>query len=72
MSQMDIHYDEYLRVLLVIHSTTNGYMLITKDENSLMHLKNANKCKTPTMDVMKIVHRDIHPTLLSYNLQLRR
>jgi hypothetical protein len=47
-------------------------MLITKDENSLMHLKNANKCKTPTMDVMKIVHRDIHPTLLSYNLQLRR
>lgn len=45
---------------------------ITKIENSLIHLKNAIDGKAPTMDVMKIVHGDIHPTLLiSYKLQLK-
>jgi hypothetical protein len=45
---------------------------ITKIENSLIHLKNAIDGKAPTMDVMKIVHGEIHPTLLiSYKLQLK-
>ena len=45
---------------------------ITKIENSLIHLKNAIDNKAPTMDVMKIVHGEIHPTLLiSYKLQLK-
>ena len=45
---------------------------ITKIENSLIHLKNAIDSKAPTMDVMKIVHGEIHPTLLiSYKLQLK-
>ncbi|MFL6472075.1 MAG: hypothetical protein ACJ71H_14630 [Nitrososphaeraceae archaeon] len=45
---------------------------ITKIENSLIHLKNAIDGKAPTMDVMKIVHGEIHPVLLiSYKLQLK-
>ena len=45
---------------------------ITKIENYLIHLKNAIDGKAPTMDVMKIVHGEIHPTLLiSYKLQLK-
>jgi hypothetical protein len=45
---------------------------ITKIENYLIHLKNAIDGKAPTMDVMKIVHGDIHPVLLiSYKLQLK-
>lgn len=45
---------------------------ITKIENSLIHLKNAIDGKAPTMDVMKIVHGEIHPALLiSYKLQLK-
>ena len=45
---------------------------IIKIENSLIHLKNAIDGKAPTMDVMKIVHGEIHPTLLiSYKLQLK-
>src|SRR5919199_3147220 len=45
---------------------------ITKIENSLIHLKNAIDGKAPAMDVMKIVHGEIHPTLLiSYKLQLK-
>jgi hypothetical protein len=45
---------------------------ITKIENSLIHLKNAIDGKAPTIDVMKIVHGDIHPTLLiSYKLHLK-
>jgi hypothetical protein len=46
---------------------------ISRIENNLMHLKNAIDSKAPVMDVMKIVHGDIHPSLLiSYDLQLRR
>jgi hypothetical protein len=46
---------------------------ISKIESNLIQLKNAIESKAPVMDVMKIVHGDIHPTLLiSYNLQLRR
>jgi hypothetical protein len=46
---------------------------INKIENNLIHLRNAIDTKAPAMDVMKIVHVDIHPALLiSYNLQLRR
>jgi hypothetical protein len=45
---------------------------ISRIENNLMHL-NTIDSKAPVMDVMKIVHGDIHPSLLiSYNLQLRR
>jgi hypothetical protein len=46
---------------------------ISKIESNLIQLKNAIESKAPVMDVMKIVHGDIHPSLLiSYNLQLRR
>jgi hypothetical protein len=46
---------------------------ISKIESNLIQLKNAIESKAPVIDVMKIVHGDIHPTLLiSYNLQLRR
>jgi hypothetical protein len=46
---------------------------VSKIESNLIQLKNAIESKAPVMDVMKIVHGDIHPTLLvSYNLQLRR
>ncbi|MFL6320743.1 MAG: hypothetical protein ACJ72Q_09735 [Nitrososphaeraceae archaeon] len=46
---------------------------INKIENNLIRLKDAIESKAPTMDVMKIVHGDIHPALLiSYKLQLRR
>jgi hypothetical protein len=45
---------------------------ISKIENNLTQLKSAIDSKAPTMDVMKIVHGDIHPALLmSYKLQLR-
>jgi hypothetical protein len=56
-------------------ASTNTTMssVINKIGNDLIHLKNAIDSKAPTMDVMKIVHGDIHPTLLiSYKLQLRR
>jgi hypothetical protein len=46
---------------------------INKIENNLIRLKDAIESKAPVMDVMKIVHGDIHPALLiSYKLQLRR
>jgi hypothetical protein len=46
---------------------------INRIENNLILLKNAIDSKAPVMDVMKIVHGDIHPSLLiSYDLQLRR
>jgi hypothetical protein len=45
---------------------------ISRIQNNLMHLSTIDS-KAPVMDVMKIVHGDIHPSLLiSYNLQLRR
>jgi hypothetical protein len=54
-------------------TTTTVASDINKIENNLMHLRNAIDTKAPAMDVMKIVHRDIHPALLiSYNLQIRR
>jgi hypothetical protein len=53
-------------------SSSTNTSAITKIENSLIHLKNAIDGKAPTMDIMKIVHGDIHPTLLiSYKLQLK-
>ncbi|HYZ50754.1 MAG TPA: hypothetical protein VE593_07695, partial [Nitrososphaeraceae archaeon] len=46
---------------------------INKIESNLLQLKNAIDSKAPTMDVMRIVHGDIHPALLiTYKLQLRR
>jgi hypothetical protein len=46
---------------------------INKIEDNLFQLKNAIDSKAPTMNVMKIVHGDIHPALLiTYKLQLRR
>ena len=46
---------------------------INKIESNLLQLKNAIDSKAPTMNVMKIVHGDIHPALLiTYKLQLRR
>ena len=54
-------------------TTTTVASDINKIENNLMHLRNAIDTKAPAMDVMKIVHGDIHPALLiSYNLQIRR
>ncbi|MFL6457097.1 MAG: hypothetical protein ACJ71G_09040 [Nitrososphaeraceae archaeon] len=56
-------------------ASTNTTMsnAINKIENNLIRLKDAIESKAPVMDVMKIVHGDIHPTLLiSYKLQLRR
>jgi hypothetical protein len=54
-------------------TTTTITSDINKIENNLTDLKNAIDTKAPAMDVMKIVHGDIHPALLtSYNLQLRR
>jgi hypothetical protein len=56
-------------------ASTNTTMsnAINKIENNLTRLKDAIESKAPTMDVMKIVHGDIHPALLtSYKLQLRR
>jgi hypothetical protein len=46
---------------------------INKIESNLLQLKNAIDSKAPAMNVMKIVHGDIHPALLiTYKLQLRR
>jgi hypothetical protein len=54
-------------------TTTTITSDINKIENNLIHFKNAIDTKAPAIDVMKIVHGDIHPALLiSYNLQLRR
>jgi hypothetical protein len=54
-------------------TTTTVASDINKIENNLLHLRNAIDTKAPAMDVMKIVHGDIHPALLiSYNLQIRR
>jgi hypothetical protein len=50
-------------------TNTNTIADISKIENNLMHLKNAIDSKTSITDVMKIVHGEIHPALLtSYNL----
>jgi hypothetical protein len=55
------------------NTTTTIASDIDKIENNLVHLKNAIDTKAPAMDVMKIVHGEIHPALLiSYKLQLRR
>ena len=46
---------------------------INKIESNLLQLKNAIDSKAPAMNVMKIVHGDIHPALLiTYKLQLMR
>jgi hypothetical protein len=50
-------------------TNTNTIADISKIENNLIHLKNAIDNKTSITDVMKIVHGEIHPALLtSYNL----
>jgi hypothetical protein len=55
-----------------ISSTTNASSAISKIENNLIYLKHEIDNKAPVMDIMKIVHIDIHPTLLTvYNLKLK-
>jgi hypothetical protein len=55
-----------------ISSTTNASSAISKIENNLIHLNHEIDNKAPVMDIMKIVHIDIHPTLLTvYNLKLK-
>jgi hypothetical protein len=54
-------------------ANTDTIAAFNKIGSDLIHLKNAIDSKAPTIDVMKIVHGDIHPALLiSYKLQLRR
>ena len=54
-------------------ANTDTITAVNKIGSDLIDLKNAIDSKASTMDVMKIVHGDIHPALLiSYNLQLRR
>ena len=51
----------------------NKTILITKLENGLTHLNNSIGNKSPPMDIMMIVHAEIHPNLLeAFNLQLRK
>ena len=55
-----------------ISSATNASSAISKIENDVIHLKHEIDNKAPVMDIMKIVHIDIHPTLLTvYNLKLK-
>jgi hypothetical protein len=55
-----------------ISSATNASSAISKIENNLIHLNHEIDNKAPVMDIMKIVHIDIHPTLLTvYNLKLK-
>jgi hypothetical protein len=55
-----------------ISSATNASSAISKIENDVIHLKHEIDNKAPVMDIMKIVHMDIHPTLLTvYNLKLK-
>jgi hypothetical protein len=55
-----------------ISSATSASSAISKIENNLIHLKHEIDNKAPVMDIMKIVHIDIHPTLLTvYNLKLK-
>ena len=54
-------------------ASTDTIAAVNKIGSDLIDLKNAIDSKAPAMDVMKIVHGDIHPALLiSYKLQLRR
>jgi hypothetical protein len=50
---------------------TYTYAANTKIENDLNQLKTAIDNKAPFADVMKIVHVQLHPTLITdYHLQL--
>ncbi|HJY09603.1 MAG TPA: hypothetical protein VJ250_01540, partial [Nitrososphaeraceae archaeon] len=54
-------------------ATNNKTIFITKLENGLTHLNNSIGNKAPPMDIMMIVHSEIHPNLLeAFNLQLRK
>ena len=54
-------------------ATNNKTIFITKLENGLTHLNNSIENKAPPMDIMMIVHSEIHPNLLeAFNLQIRK
>jgi hypothetical protein len=51
----------------------NKTIFVTKLENGLLHLNDSIENKASPMDVMKIVHSEIHPNLQeAFNLQLRK